>query len=226
MAARTTTATETSNGRAVEGERPTITITPPNIDVVVVTIRGKTPLVMNRFSRKAMEQMKAKQAAGSQAKKGQKKDPKDFEACYEAAKHLSPDGWAGIPAPAFRNAMVDACRLVGFKMTHAKLGVFVIADGFDRDDGTPLVRITKGEPHYVEHAVRNESGVADIRPRPMWDAGWEAVVRIEFDADMFAAPDVVNLLARVGAQVGILEGRPCSKNSCGQGWGLFTILEG
>ena len=110
-------------------------------------------------------------------------------------------------------------------MTLAKLCVTVIADGFDVDDGTPLVRITKGKPEYSEHVVRNETGVVDIRPRPMWQPGWEALVTIRFDADQFSQEDVANLMSRVGAQVGVCEGRPDSKKSAGMGWGTFTLAE-
>lgn len=62
-------------------------------------------------------------------------------------------------------------------MTIAKMTVFCQADGYDAVDHTPLVRITKGEPEYAEHPVRPETGGMDIRPRPMWAPGWEAVVR-------------------------------------------------
>jgi hypothetical protein len=181
--------------------------------------------VQNKFSAKAREQMKAKQEAGSVAKKGAKRDPKDFVACYEGAMHRSREGWHGIPAGSFRNAMISACRMVGFKMTHAKLSVFVEADGFDADDGSPLVKITRGKPEYHEMPVRNESGVVDIRARPMWREGWQARVRVKFDADQFALADVANLLMRAGAQVGIGEGRPDSKSSAGMGWGTFSIAE-
>ena len=74
-------------------------------------------------------------------------------------------------------------------------------------------------------AVRNESGVCDLRPRPMWRKGWEAVVRVRFDGDQFTLIDVANLLLRAGMQVGIGEGRPDSRNSCGMGWGLFRLAE-
>lgn len=62
--------------------------------------------------------------------------PRGEQAEFEAAIHYSSDGWIVIPAPAFRCAMIDACRLVG-----AKISVFIEADGFDADDGTPLVRL-------------------------------------------------------------------------------------
>ena len=208
-----------------KNKEPTrVTIPPPNTEVAQFTIRGTAPLVLNAFSEKARNQMKQKQQAGSTGKKGAKRDPKDFEACYKGAQHVSEAGWLGFPASAVRAAMISACRLVGFKMTLAKLGVFVRADGFDKVDGTALVKITKGTPQPVEHACPNANGVFDIRVRPMWKPGWEAVLLIEFDADLFTLGDVANLLLRVGRQVGIGEGRPDSRNSCGMGWGLFEIV--
>lgn len=201
----------------------TLTISPPNFKVAEFLIRGTAPLVIHAFSAKAKEEMKAKQMQGSTATKGKKREPKDFMGLYEGAKHVSHEGWCGFPAPAIRNAMISACRVVGFAMTRAKLSVFIEHDGLDREDNTPLVRITKGEPHYHESMVRLETGVADIRARPMWDAGWEAMVRVKYDADQFRLEDVANLLMRVGVQVGIGEGRPDSKKSTGMGWGTFEI---
>lgn len=207
-------------------ESQAVTIKPPNMGQAVFGIVGTAPYVQNAFPEKAREMMRAKQEAGSQAKKGAKRDPKDFDLCYQQAQHISREGWGGIPASGLRAGLISACRLVGFQMTRAKLSLFVVADGFDRIDGTPLVKITKGEPHYVEHPVRNESGVADIRPRPMWNEGWEAKVKLTWDADQFSTADVANLLMRVGMQVGVGEGRPDSKNSSGCGWGTFVIGNG
>jgi len=200
-----------------------VQIQAPRLERAVFGIIGTAPYVQNKFSRKAMEQIKQTQMAGSTARKGKKREPKDFQRAYEEAIHRSTEGWYGIPAPAIRSAMISACRLVGFQMTKAKLAVFVEPDGFDADDGTPLVRITKGEPIYHEAAVRNENGVVDLRARPMWLPGWEADVQIVYDADLFTLEDVANLLLRAGQQVGIGEGRPDSKNSTGMGWGLFTL---
>lgn len=202
-----------------------VNIKPPKFGNTVFTIIGQAPLVINAFPAKAREQMVAKQKEGAQAKKGKAREAKDFEAAYEAAKHVSREGWCGIPAAAFRNAMISACRIVGFKMTIAKMSVFVEADGYDAVDGTGLVKITKGEPKYVEHPVRNQTGVIDVRPRPMWAEGWEANVRVRWDEDQFSVSDVTNLLLRAGQQVGVCEGRPDSKMSAGMGWGLFTIKE-
>lgn len=204
-------------------DRPVIN--PPKFRVVSFIITGTSQLVGNKFSQEARDEMKAKQEAGSTARKGKKRSPKDFEAGYRGAMHIMSGGGYGIPASAFRQGLVSACRIVGFKMTMAKLALFVLADGAEVHDGMPLVRITRGEPRRVDSYVRNETGVADIRPRPHWAEGWEAVVRVQYDADMFTAQDVENLLVRVGVQVGVGAGRPDSKNSCGQGWGTFEITD-
>lgn len=200
-----------------------VVISPPNFQWAEFTIKGNAPYVQNKFSSKALEEMKEKQEAGSTTVKSVKRKPKDFQEAYEKSLHITQDGWYGIPAPAFRNAMVSACRTVGFKMTLAKLSIFIEADGFDKDDATPLVKIIKGEPQYFESLVRVASNAPDIRPRGMWQPGWEARVRIRFDADQFTIEDVSNLLMRVGVQVGLGEGRPDSKMSTGMGWGTFEV---
>lgn len=198
-----------------------VTIAPPKMQRMKFRIIGIAPYVQLSFSGKAINQIREKQEAGHKGKKGAKRDARDFNADYEAAAHRSTDGWYGIPAAAFRNAMVSACRIVGFQMTKAKLAVFVEADGIDRDGKTPLVKLA-GKPEMIVDHVRNANGVADLRARALWRE-WSADVTIRWDADMFDQRDVANLLARVGLQVGIGEGRPDSKASTGMGWGLFKL---
>lgn len=201
-------------------------IKPVNIVRTTLRIRGTAPLVINNFSFKARQKMMADMATPKSAKKAKsERPPRDYQEDFMQARHLSTEGWDGIACPAFRAAMIDACRTVGLVMTKAKMSVFVIPDGFDKADGTPLVRIDAGEPERTESLVRNDNGSADIRIRPMWRE-WAANVTLEFDADMITPESVVNLLDRAGRQVGIGEGRPFSKNSVGQGWGTFIIEQG
>ena len=199
-----------------------IHIAPPNIKYGEVWIKGTAPLVIHAWSRKVQNEIKAKQEAGSTANSKRKRDPKDFAEKFNEARHISFEGWDGIPAPAFRNACISACRLVGFKMTMAKLSIFVEADGFGRDDGQPLVKIIGSAPRQFESMVRLANGSCDISVRPQW-IEWGARLRIRYDADQFTASDVVNLVARAGLQVGICEGRPGSTNSNGMGWGTFEV---
>lgn len=205
----------------MKGKEESVSITAPAFKTVEIEVVGTAPLVVNKFSAKAREQMKASQMAG--AKKVRKAhDPKDFQACFEAARHIAEDGgWDGVTCATFRKAMIDACRLVGFPMTKAKIGFYVEPDGVDKDEGTGLVKIIGGKPEYSEMLVKPEMGGADIRPRPMWRK-WACRVRITFDSDMFTETDIANLLMRAGMQCGICEGRPSSKSG-GMGWGLFKI---
>lgn len=201
-----------------------VTIRAPDIRTLEVEIVGTAPLMINRFSAKAIEEMSAKQAAGTQSNKGKARAAKDFDAVFENARHRSEEGWDGFAAGGLRAALISACRLVGFKMTLAKLSVFVEADGFDKIDGTPLIRILGGEPERNIMHARNATGVVDIRHRPMW-RDWRMLPRIRFDADQFTPTDVVNLLQRVGMQVGLGEGRPDSRQSTGLGLGTFRVVE-
>lgn len=200
----------------------TLTITPPNLKVAEFRIRGNAPYMQNKFSSKAKDIIERKQELGSVATKNKKKEPRDFEADYRGAMHVSREGWIGIPAPALRVALISACRMANFTMTKAKLSLMVLQDSVDADDNTPLIRIY-GEPERSDMMVRNATGVCDIRVRPVWPE-WSAVVRIQYDADQFQLVEVANLLARAGMQVGIGEGRPDSKSSAGIGYGTFDIV--
>lgn len=193
----------------------------PNIMQAEFGINGTAPYVQLRFGEKAINTMMTKMAAGTVAKGKKIREARDFNEDFRGAMHVSSEGWYGIPASAFRAALIDACRLVNFKMTMAKMSMFILPDGFDALDGTPLVRID-GNPEMCQHHVRNATGVADIRIRAMWRA-WGCKLRVSYDADQFNLSDVTNLLARVGQQVGVGEGRPFSKNSVGMGWGTFRV---
>ncbi len=223
------------NGAAVAAKAPDIKkasgpkvgrveITPLNLIEASFKVRGIVPLVLNRFSAKAQAMIKATQEAGSTAKKGKQREAKDFDAAYAGARYIAEDGWDGFPASAVRCAMISACRTVGFAMTLAKLSVFCVQDGFDATDHTPLVRITKGKPDCHIGPARNANGSIDLRARPMFKEGWEANITIRFDGNSFTLSDIANLMARVGLQVGLGEGRPDSRDSAGCGWGQFELV--
>jgi len=216
-------ATATKAKAAAPAAEEAISIKASDFRRIDINIRGTSPLVVNRFSAKAIEQMRATQEAGSSARGKKVREPKDFDALFENAKHISAEGWEGIHAAAFRNGAISACKTVGVKMTHAKLAFSVFADGFDKVDGAPLVRLTEGKAEQWVAPTRNATGVVDLRCRPMYRE-WAAVLRMRYDAGMFSSTDLVNLISRVGLQVGIGEGRPDSKASAGLGFGLFEIV--
>jgi hypothetical protein len=218
-------ATDTVKVKVSKGKPENVKITPLEIGILRFKLIGTAPYSQARFSEKAAHAMREKQESGQRATKGKARAARDFNLDFEQAQHRFPDGGYGIPAGAFRNALISACRLVGFHMTIAKLTLFVQADGYDKVDGTPLVRITKGEPTMWVAPVSNATGVLDLRARPKWEPGWEAILTVSYDRHQFDASDVVSLLNRVGLQVGIGEGRNDSKRSCGMGMGAFKFEE-
>lgn len=201
-----------------------VVIKPLRENLVILRIEGTAPYVQGKFSYEALQLMRATQEAGSQSKAKKKREAKNFDDLFEQCLHRSEDGWIGIPANALRAAMIRACKAAGFVMTDAKCSIFVEADGFDPQDGTPLVRI-QGDPEKFESYVRNANGSADIRVRAIFKK-WSAEVVIRYDEDQFSLESVSNLLHRAGAQVGIGHGRPFSRESTGMGWGTFRIVTG
>lgn len=224
MATRKNTASSTIP--SATSPQQTVTIKPPNFGEAVFRVKALSgvPLVIHRFSAKTKQQMKDKMETGKAASSKKNREPKATDDLYEEARYRSADGWDGFNASAVRAAMISACRLVGFKMTLAKLSVFVQADGNDATEPQiPLIRI-HGEPTKQEDMARVETGQPYVTVRAAYH-DWSANIRIRFDMDQFTVQDVSNLIARVGLQVGIGEGRPDSKNSAGMGWGLFEVLE-
>lgn len=211
-----------SNGRPAQVPKLNVQISAPQMRTAKFEIIGTAPLVIHRFSAKSKNEMLQKMESGHQSKKGAKRKPLNVDDQYNEARYISPDGWDGFNVSAIRNGLISACRLVGFKMTLAKMGIFVIADGQDKTESQyGLVRIY-GTPKRTEMAARVETGAAYVTIRPMYQP-WSAKLTIRFDADMFSIEDVANLLSRMGEQVGIGEGRPDSKNSAGMGWGTFKV---
>jgi hypothetical protein len=199
----------------------TILIPPPDIQTVAFKLVGTAPYVQLRFSQKLIDGFKAKFEEEAPSSKKKVRSKRDYQADFLGAQHMSERGWCGVPAGAFRAGMISACRLVDFKMTLAKLSVFVDADGFDKVDGTPLVKI-EGKPELLNMIVRNANGQPDLRTRAMWKK-WSIKLRVKYDRKQFSHHDIANLINRVGTQVGIGEGRPDSKSSAGMGWGTFRI---
>lgn len=208
---------------AAETTAEPLAIPAPKMRVLRCRVIGTAPFVQLRFSEKAQMKMLADQLDPSAKKRGKVREPKNMEELFTQALYRTDKGKFGIPASAFRNALIRACSLVNFKMTQAKMSIFVQQDGVDAFDGTPLVFIV-GTPEPVTHPVRNANGQPDIRVRGMWRE-WSATLQLVYDADQFREQDVANLVLRAGMQVGIGEGRPSSKNSGGMGWGTFTTEE-
>lgn len=202
-----------------------LTIKAPNMMAAKFELIGNgPPLVIHRFSSKTKNEMKQKMETGKAASSKKNREAKSTDDLYEESRYISKEGWDGFHAGALRCALISACRLVGFKMTLAKLSVFVEPDGWDANEPQiPLIRI-HGNPVKQEDMARVETGQPYVTVRAAYHK-WKAYPCIRWDADQFTLKDVTNLLSRVGLQVGLCEGRPDSKKSAGMGWGTFDIAQ-
>lgn len=152
-----------------------IVIKAPKFETVEFAIRGTAPLVIHRFSAKTKEQMKQKMETGKAASSKKNREAKLTDDSFQEARYFSKEGWDGFHAASVRNAMISACRLVGFKMTLAKLSLFIVQDGWDaQEPQIPLVRIY-GEPTKQEDIARVETGQPYVTVRAAYH-DWTAKI--------------------------------------------------
>jgi len=212
-----------AKSKKAEERQEQLVLEPPKIRTLSIGIKGTNQYVGNKFGPKALGALKKKMKEGQGQKKSNKNLPaKDFKKEYEDHLRTDENGIPGIPITAFRNGMIDACRSVAFKMTVARQCIFLESDGYDPDDGMPIVHFSKGKPEPFISFVKIGQTVSLVA-RPRWRPGWEMRLRIRFDENLLKAKDIMTLLQAMGKNIGVGAGRPFSKTSAGLGWGTFVI---
>lgn len=169
------------------------------IKEVVIPIVGISPLIVHRFSEKALKMIQDKQGGKAKNKKHEIRDP---EADYQGAKHVSPQGWEGFPAAGFKAAMIRGAKMIGMVMKDTQTSFFIKADC----EETQLVKI-HGEARMRTDQVRVGMGSADIRYRPEY-VSWYAELTIEFNAGVLSLDQIYQLVKAAGYGCGIGEMRP------------------
>lgn len=201
------------NGAHAEATEGVIRLEPLAKAMYAIPIVGVTPVIPHKWSEKALRQMREKQS-GSRVQK--RHDPKDPVREAEAATYYCPDGQPGMPAPAFKAAMVGAVRhFDGLTMTAAKLLFFVEGEGPDQ-----LVPIV-GDRELREDTPRNSGGTADLRYRyAYWP--WNATLRISFIATAIDLSSVITLVNAAGMG-GVGDWRPSAPKSATGTFGRFEV---
>lgn len=180
--------------------------------VVILTVKGDTPLICHRFSEKSKIQMANKQQGKAQHKKG----PKVPHEEYLAALYPVPGtkNTYGFPASAFKLAAVSACRHVdGMTMTKTLGSFHVLGD---------ILPILGSKPKMREDIVRLNSGprpVADLRYRPEF-TNWSVKLTIRYNSAVISPGQIANLLNVAGFAVGVGEWRPEKKGA----FGMFSVV--
>lgn len=185
----------------------------PQIEILVVGIVGISPYISHKWSEKAKKQIEDKQQKKAKSAR-EKRDPK---AEYLASMYEIPGkkNTYGIPARAFKLAMVEACRYgEGIKMNFAKGAFFVMGD---------LLTIKGSKPRMREDFVKvpPRTGGADIRYRGEFTK-WSVELQIRFNGNQISPEQIMNLISLAGFHVGVGEWRPSSPLKPGNN-GMFEI---
>lgn len=182
----------------------------PKLDtpVIEITVQGTSPLITHAWSEKAKKMMRDKQ----QGKASAGKENKDPQKEMEGALYRTRDGKPGIPAISFKNAAVTACTSLGkstISKVMARQAFHVLGD----------ILPIEGDFHCREDMVRVGMGTADIRYRPCWNE-WKVTLRVQYNARVISAEQLVNLFNIAGFAVGVCEWRP----ECNGQNGCFRVL--
>lgn len=225
-----------TNGHGAASALPAATISIPKLRVrtIEVKIVSKSPLIVHAWSEKAVRMMLDKQMGVSSAGRQKKNPVEDFKG---SLYYLPNKAGFGIPAPAFKAAMVGAANDVDMVMTEVRRAIHVssyyvpiIADPLPEElwseDDREYAKQIKFEHSFGcsmrRDMVRLDSGVADVRFRGSWPV-WKCALQIEYNEAVVSAEQVVNLVNAAGYGSGVCEWRPSSpKNRSGE-FGRFEV---
>jgi len=183
-----------------------ITLPALAIETVQIPITGDSPLICHAWSKKAREQMLAKQTKKATAGRAAKDPWMDFcESLYwldgmpdRPTEDDVEQGRFGFPSIAFKNAAVTACTSIGGITKVAARQAFHVEGEFVELGGAPAMR---------EDVARVGMGTADLRYRGEFDP-WSTVLTVKFNRNLLSVEQVVNLFQTGGFAVGVGDWRP------------------
>lgn len=178
-----------------------------NIQTMNIPIIGDGGLICHAWSKKAREQMLAKQMKKASAGKSAKDPWQDFcESLYwldgMPEKPTEADveqGRFGFPSVAFKSAAITAVTTIGSLTKVLARQCFHIEGEYIEILGPP--------PSMREDMVRVGMGTADIRHRAEFET-WGAILPVKFNANVLSAEQVASLFEAGGFGVGIGDWRP------------------
>lgn len=184
-----------------------IELPPLALETIDVPIIGDSPLICHAWSKKARQQMLAKQMKKATAGKVAKDPWADFcETLYwldeqpEAPTEEDiENGRFGFPAIAFKAAAITAVTTMGgLTKVMARQCFHVLGE---------YVELLGPPPAMREDMARVGMGTADIRHRAEFDP-WGAILRIQFNKNVLSAEQIISLIEAGGFGVGVGDWRP------------------
>lgn len=173
------------------------------IGKIVVTIRGTSPLLVNRFPETAIEQIEASQTGSARTKKA----PRDPEKEWNTTRYLDQHGRDCLPAAAFKESMVRAVSFIdGMPMTEARGAFFVDGD---------LIPLRCNPPYCHRSRVVLNRKTTSIAYRACYEE-WEADLPISYQENVITVEQLINIIELAGYAVGVGAWRPQCRGQFGR----------
>lgn len=189
-----------------------VVLQPINVGRIKVQIKGKTPLLMDKFPEEAKKGILAKQAGIA---KGNKKKVRDTKQEIQEAIHITSTGKIGYPAFGFKKGIMECTSFVGDKMFSKKL-VSGAVKIMNVEDG--LIPIKFKKQTVLEHNVGSNT-----KFNPMFH-GWSCELDIQYDQNNISAQDIITLLNYAGFYNGIGSWRPKGGGGGSGEYGMYEVV--
>lgn len=193
---------------AAKAQQVGVSIPGLQLGVFKLTLIGDSPLICNRFSEKAKQQIEDNQTK----KAKQAREAKNPDALYKASLYTISKNKFGFPVVAFKSAAVDAC-------SHAEGITKVEARGAFHINGEFVELV--GKPNMRRDTVKIGMDKTDLRYRGEFKT-WQTTLEIRYNKNVLSIEQIVNLFNIGGFAIGVGEWRPQKDGS----FGMFHVKQG
>lgn len=191
----------------MENTKTEISIIPLNLKTATFSIKGVTPLLMDKMSLETLKGIEDKQTG--KVKSGKK--VRDINKEILEAQHTLPNGDVGFPAAGFMNAFIECTSFVGDKFFSKKLvkGLKIL----NSENGLIPLKFKKQDVliHNIESNTKHTPQFHD----------WNCQLTIRYDANNISEADIATLIDYAGFYYGIGIWAPRCKS--GGSFGMYEI---
>jgi len=193
--------------KKIEKEKIEVNLAPINIKRAVFSIRGKTPLLIDKMPSDTLQAIQDKQTGKSKSSK----KVRDIAKEIDQAIHRTASGKIGFPAAGFKFGMIESTSFVGDKFFSKKLikGLQIV----NQEDGLVPIEFKKQDIliHNIESNTKHTPQFHD----------WSCTLDIQFDANNVSEQDIAALINYAGFYYGVGIWSPRCK--CGGSYGMYEL---
>lgn len=173
-----------------------------------IRVVGDTPLLMHRWTQKAILQM-----VGKMVGQDQPRTSKDMTEEYEASWYRNEKGELAMPCRILKASIMNGAIMTQGVTSKAELKRGLRVLGY-----TAPIRIKRGGEMRMDQRIAKNNGSPDMRSRALIPAGYHFDVVLQFATDL--TPDKVTAaLEGAGSSIGLCDWRP----EKGGDYGTFSV---